>query len=76
MPVSRRRGRNSGKSTTGGPQVPYFPQGGVMEAAKHLAYVAGKFVRSTAGTMDVEDAIGIWHRSLAEATKRDAEEKG
>lgn len=66
---------NAGRSTTGGPKVPYYPRGGVIEAAKHLRRTLSRFISSNASVNDVEDAIGIWHATLTEARKRDENDR-
>lgn len=55
---------NTGRSTTGGPQVPYYSESDEREAVKHLRLTCSRFLTGHAGRSDIEQAIKIWQDFL------------
>ena len=63
--------KNSGRSTTGGPKVPYHPRSRLVEAAKHLRLTTSRFIDERALFSEVEEAMSML-RSAAQAGERPA----
>lgn len=63
--------KNSGRSTTGGPKVPYYSESDEREAVKHLRLTCTRFLTGHASRKDIDEAINIWKEFL----QRPAEEK-
>lgn len=50
---------NRGRSTTGGPAVPYQPRAPHIEAAKYLRMTVTRYINDRAALSDVEEAMGM-----------------
>lgn len=59
----------SNRSTTGGPRVPYYPEGQAVEAAKHLRLTVTRHLASKASFADVVDAFEIFRHESTKAPK-------
>lgn len=57
---------NRGRSTTGGPAVPYYPEGAVREAVKHLRLTCGRYLADRALLSDVDKAVALLAESRAQ----------
>jgi hypothetical protein len=66
---------NRGRSTTGGPSVPYYRRAGHIEAAKHLRLMATRYIADRASLADVEEAM-VMLRSCAPVTGEPEHRKG
>jgi hypothetical protein len=51
---------NAGRSTTGGPAVPYYIESPAREAAKHLRLTVTRFLSERASARELDEAIKIW----------------
>lgn len=48
---------NQGRSTTGGPKVPYYPRGPRVEAAKYLRLTVTRYLTDRATMKDIREAM-------------------
>lgn len=54
-----------GRSTTGGPAVPYYDESPLREAAKYLRLTVHRFLNSNANLNEVREAIKIFEDALS-----------
>lgn len=50
---------NAGRSTTGGPKVPYYRQADHIEAAKYLRLTVTRYLADRASLDDIREAMAI-----------------
>ncbi len=55
---------NRGRSTTGGPAVPYYPGTPVEEAAKHLRLMVTRFLAKRASLKEIEEAMAMLRQAV------------
>lgn len=48
---------NRGRSTTGGPAVPYYRRADHIEAAKHLRLTVTRYIADRASLADIDEAV-------------------
>jgi len=58
--LARSAPNNRGRSTTGGPAVPYYPESDAREAAKHLRLTAARFLAERVTPGDLDEACDLW----------------
>ncbi len=49
--------KNAGRSTAGGPAVPYYRQSDHIEAAKHLRLTVTRYIADRASLDDIREAM-------------------
>lgn len=50
---------NEGRSTTGGPKVPYYMRAPHIEAAKHLRLTVNRYINERASLREIEEAMDM-----------------
>jgi len=60
---------NAGRSTTGGPKVPYYPQGKRVEAAKYLRLTVTRYLAERATLKDVQEAMSMLEAAHSEGNQ-------
>jgi hypothetical protein len=50
---------NQGRSTTGGPKVPYYRQSDRVEAAKHLRLTVTRYLGERATLSEIKEAMSM-----------------
>jgi hypothetical protein len=50
---------NAGRSTAGGPKVPYYARGAHIEAAKHLRLTVTRYLADRASLKDIKEAMSM-----------------
>jgi hypothetical protein len=61
---------NEGRSTTGGPKVPYYRGSGRVEAAKHLRLTVTRYLADRASLKDVREAMSMLETAHSEEGKK------
>jgi hypothetical protein len=51
--------KNSGRSTTGAPKVPYQPGSPHLEAARHLRLTVTRYINERASLSEIEEAMAM-----------------
>jgi len=57
---------NQGRSTTGGPRVPYYPRGQRVEAAKYLRLTVTRYLAERASMKDIREAMQMLEAAVKE----------
>jgi len=58
------KSKNSGRSTTGGPAVPYYPASQRIEAAKYLRLVVTRYINDRASLREIDEAMTFLRQAL------------
>lgn len=61
--------KNSGRSTTGGPKVPYYSESDEREAVKFLRLTCTRFLTGHVNRKDIDEAISIWKEYFQRCTE-------
>lgn len=60
---------NQGRSTTGGPKVPYYRQSDCVEAAKHLRLTVTRYLADRTTMNEIREAMSMLNAAYNEGKK-------